>query len=227
MKGLSGLQRKMAEIYNKHGTFLEEQSRALGIPVEAAAAVLYVESGGRGFSSTGKMIIRFENHIFYKYWGKDHPEEFWKHFTFDKGKSWTGHKFRIDESSPWQSFHGSQSREWQAFELARGMAESEAIMSISMGAPQIMGFNYKAIGYSSLQEMFESFSKGIGPQLQGLFDFIKRSGPSVKALKAHDWVKFATYYTGPGQAEAHASRLEAPAKAYQSVLELAKKSAKQ
>jgi len=38
------------------------------------AGVLKAESSGNGFASNGKMIIRFENHVFYRYFtnsGKD------------------------------------------------------------------------------------------------------------------------------------------------------------
>lgn len=42
--------------------------------VRDLSAVLKVESNGNGFSADGLMVIRFENHVFYKYYtdsGKD------------------------------------------------------------------------------------------------------------------------------------------------------------
>ena len=60
----SGLNRVMAEIYNKYGAYIKTKAVNLGIGTAAAAGVLKCESGGEGFSDNGKMIIRFENHIF-------------------------------------------------------------------------------------------------------------------------------------------------------------------
>ena len=42
------------------------------------------------------MIIRFENHLFYRLWGKGHREQFDQYFKFDAKKHWLGHNFRAD-----------------------------------------------------------------------------------------------------------------------------------
>jgi peptidoglycan hydrolase-like protein with peptidoglycan-binding domain len=69
LEKLKGIQRTMANIYNNQGKYLEIKAKELGIDVASAAAVLKVESGGVGFGEGGKIIIRFENHVFFKYWG--------------------------------------------------------------------------------------------------------------------------------------------------------------
>src|SRR5690606_24417407 len=100
----------------------------------------------------------FENHIFYKYWGQHHPDQFQQHFSFDPQKRWQKHQWRPSPQAPWSDFHGAQSREWEAFNFANALDGRAAKLSISMGAPQIMGFNYTTLGYGSVEEMFEAFS---------------------------------------------------------------------
>ena len=48
------------------GEFTERRAAEIGIPYAVARAILQVESGGRSFADDGRMIIRFEPHIFYR-----------------------------------------------------------------------------------------------------------------------------------------------------------------
>ena len=210
----SGLDRKMADIYNTKGSYLKDAASALGISPAAAAAVLKVESGGAGFSSLGKMIIRFENHVFYKRWGKANSATFQKHFRYGAGQSWKGHEFRADANGSWGSFHGNQGKEWDVLEFARKLNNDAALQSISMGIAQIMGFNYAGLGYSSVQEMFDHMAGGLRPQLDGMFSFIKNKKTCIDGLRGGDYVKFATGYNGSGQAASYGALIETAAKAY-------------
>lgn len=203
------VRRSVAETWNQYGGLLKVLSSTIDIDPAAAAAVLVVESGGKAFVD-GRMVIRFENHIFYDHWGKSNPTTFRNHFTFAPAKRWTEHKFRADRNAPFTSFHGNQSNEWRVFELARGLNESAAMRSISMGAPQIMGFNHAAIGYDSVQAMFNNFQSDVRFQILGMFDFIKGAGSTsrmVQALQRGQFEQFATRYNGPGQAPVYAAKI--------------------
>ena len=57
-------------------------------------------------------------------------------------------------------FHGEQDGEYEALNFARSLDDEKALLSISMGLPQILGSNSKLIGYDSVQEMFNNFNKG-------------------------------------------------------------------
>ncbi len=198
--------RLVANIYNRYGGLLEALSQALGIEPAVAVATLAVESGGQAFAADGRMIIRFENHVFYNQWGKHNQEKFAQHFTYNNTQSWTGHKWRPSPDQPWQppnlpDFHGNQSREWEVFNFAATLDDSAAKMSISMGAPQIMGFNFGLIGFASVQDMFTAFTQGERNQMIGFFDFVRYVSPNaVKALQTRDFRTFAAYYNGSGQA---------------------------
>jgi hypothetical protein len=201
--------KSVRRIWNKFGGLVTELSDLLKIDPGVAAAILCVESSGRGFAPDGRMIIRFENHAFWKYWGKSHPSDFSAHFKFDQRRPWRGHKFRGSVKGEWVPSHRKgQSGEWEAFELARSKHQRLAAYSISMGMPQIMGFNHGKIGYKSVRTMFDSFSSGDRNQIVGLFDFINADSKMVRFLRRGDFVGFARLYNGPAKAAVYSERLE-------------------
>jgi hypothetical protein len=92
------------------------------------------------------------------------------------------------------------------------------MLSISMGAPQIMGFNHQILGYDSVETMFEAFSLSERNQLLGFFDFV--CGPlatreRLTALQDLDFEAFAARYNGLGQAAQYAGLLQAAFEAFQ------------
>ena len=92
--------------------------------------------------------------------------------------------------------------------LACSLDDTAARRSISMGAPQIMGFNHAGIGYETVQAMFDAFSGSEQAQLIGFFDFVQGAsgnGPALAALQSQDFTTFAVQYNGPGQAASYAS----------------------
>ncbi|MFQ5932316.1 MAG: N-acetylmuramidase domain-containing protein, partial [Nitrospiraceae bacterium] len=207
----SGRQKLVARTWNSQGGLLATLSDIIGVDVATAVAVLCVESSGRAFAPDGWMIIRFENHVFWRQWGKRNTDVFDTHFRFHADKAWTHHQFRDKKGGRWVSFHGSQAHEWRVFEFARALHEPAAMRSISMGGPQIMGFNHARIGYDSVGEMFRAFQAGIRYQILGLFDFLKGSGtssPMVVALQRKKFEDFASRYNGPGQAAKYGELIE-------------------
>ncbi|WP_078123592.1 N-acetylmuramidase domain-containing protein [Leptonema illini] len=92
-------------------------------------------------------------------------------------------------------YHGSQAREYQVFEWARQQNEAAAIVSISMGAAQIMGYHAKGMGYGTPEAMFEKYSTDPLEQVEGFFKFVQYRG-LVKALQNEDLVEFGYRYNG-------------------------------
>jgi hypothetical protein len=203
-----------ARIWNAYGGLLATVAARLAIEPETGVAVLAVESGGTAFVQ-GRMVIRFENHIFFDRWGKANPAAFAEHFRYSAEARWKGHEFRASAAEAWKSFHGKQAGEWEVFEFAQRLDRQAARMSISMGLPQVMGFNFAALGFKSVDEMFGAFSdagSGERAQVVGMFDFIrgaKGTSPMLEALRGHDWTGFAKRYNGTGQAEVYGTRLKA------------------
>lgn len=191
-------QRRVNKTWNTYGNLLQKVASSMDVDVGCVIAVLCVESGGDGVDKNGRMIIRFENHQFWKYWGKYNSDEFEQHFKFNDDRKWKGHRYRMKAGDDWQSFHGNQDKEWAVLDMARNYDDSSALKSISMGLPQVMGFNYKKIGYSSVQKMFENLNKDIRFQIFAMFDFLDNR--MISALKNYEFERFAKYYNGPGQA---------------------------
>jgi hypothetical protein len=201
----------LARTWNRYGGLLAVLSNALRIDAGLAAAVFVVEAGGRGFAADGRMIIRFENHIFFDSWGRQDPDRFAQHFRFSPDRRWQDHQWRRSPDEAWRSFHGDQSAEWEVFQFAQTIDETAAKLSISMGAPQIMGFNHSTIGYESVHQMFDDFAEsesGERAQILAFFDFVKGtsvSSPRIRALQDGDFHTFAALYNGAGQAARYGS----------------------
>jgi uncharacterized protein YraI len=204
---LSGTEKKLAKTWNDNGGLFAVLANRLGIDPGVAAAVFVAEAGGSGFRN-GRMVIRFENHIFYNQWGKANPSTFANHFRFQETRPWLSHEWRPSSSGTWRSFHGNQDEEYAVFKFAQSLNDTAAKKSISMGGPQIMGFNYAVIGFESVQGMFDAFSTSEANQIKGFFDFV--NGPvtdtrRLVALQRLDFETFASLYNGPGQAATYAA----------------------
>jgi hypothetical protein len=159
----------MASIKKAYGPLLRKYAGQIGIPESVAAAILAIESSGNGFAKDGRIIIRYEPHIFKRY---------------------------SDQESP--AKRGGQSAEYGNLERAIQLDENAAYTSISMGIGQIMGFNHKIVGYSSPKAMFEAFHQSIEPQIAAMFKFIANSKSLLSAARDGDFAKFAYSYNGPG-----------------------------
>lgn len=196
-------ERQVTSLWNRMGGLLKALAAHLEIDPATAVAVLTVESGGRAFDANGRMIIRFENHVFYDRWGKDNAGVFEQHFQFNATQRWQDHMWRPATHEAWRKGHTSQDEEWRVFEFARGLNDTAAKLSISMGGAQIMGFNHPTLGYDTVQQMFDAFSASERDQIVGFFTFIRgrtTESQRIAALQALDFVAFARLYNGPGQA---------------------------
>jgi hypothetical protein len=80
--------------------------------------------------------------------------------------------------------------------------------AISMGAPQIMGFNHMSVGYLNVEEMFSAFAGSAHSQVLGFFDFVNADPDRVRALREGDYLSFARSYNGAGQAAHYAALIQ-------------------
>ena len=197
----------VARVWNSYGGLLGKLASMLNCPVNGIVATLSAESGGNCFGPDGRLIIRFENHIFWSRWGKDNPDKFNQFFSFDTSSpanSWKNHMYRTNPNDPLQSLHVRQNNEWEALTIARALDDTAALSSISMGAPQVMGFNFRRLGYDSVQSMFYQFARSAPAQLLAMFDFVRGpndgNSPAIQALRTGDYLAFANIYNGPANA---------------------------
>jgi len=87
-------------------------------------------------------------------------------------------------------------KEYERLDKAKNIHEEAALASASWGSFQIMGFNYKKAGYSSVKE-FVTDQVNINGQIKSFLNFIKNDNRMLKALKKKNWAKFASLYNGP------------------------------
>ena len=139
----------------------------------ALMAFIEVESGGTGFLN-GKLIIQFE------------PAWFRKKAPYAPSGKWSVNKVE------------RQSAEWIAFNDAFAKNPNAAMESTSIGLGQIMGFNYKRLGYASVGAMWDDAKKGEDRQVWQMAEFIRTNNALLRALKDKNWHKVATYYNGSG-----------------------------
>jgi hypothetical protein len=217
-KTATEVEKTAAITWNRAGSLLDALATHLKVDPGCAVAVFGTESCGKAFGPDGRMIIRFENHHFFKFWGKENPEVFLDHFQFDSAEPWKRHLFRETPSAPFRPFHGDQANEWKVFEFARKLHDTAAKLSISMGGPQIMGSNFADAGFESVHQMFDAFASSEKRQIIAFFDFLQGPGshpPRVRALQERDFIRFAQLYNGMGNAAEYSARISNCFEAFQ------------
>lgn len=220
----------MAKLYNEKGAFIIAEAARLGITAAVAAGTLITESGGRGYAADGRPIIRFENHQFYSRWGRNNADTYNLHFSYNRTRDdngdgradvWKDHKWRRTEQDAWAEVHANQGLEWEVLQFAMGLgagADEAAAQSISIGAGQVMGFNYTMFGYASAKAMLEEMTGKPSSNIGGVFNFIAANANAKAAIQRNDFVAFATAYNGPGQAATYGAKIERLSKAWDSML---------
>ena len=193
----------LARIWNKYGGLLTSIAGKMNFDPAIAVAILAQESGGQPYGSDGRLIIRFENHLFYEYWGKQNASVYNDHFQTGS-PVWTGHRWRQKADAAWRDCHTSQSVEWEVLTFASTLDDTAAKKSISMGLPQVLGSNFGVLGFASVQDMFNAFVASERNQVVAFFDFLQGNGPAaVNALQTRDFRTIASIYNGPGQADSY------------------------
>lgn len=152
------------------------------IPLPRLLAFIEVESGGRGFDDkTGKLMIQFESHIFSKATGIPRS---------------TSNQYKWDENKV-----DVQSKEWEAFNEAFKINPEEAMKATSWGLPQIMGFNHKQAGYTSVGAMLDDFKTGELAQVIALIRFITANPKLYKGVLEGDYETVSSIYNGKAHRE--------------------------
>lgn len=146
---------------------IKDLATLFGFPYNAIRAFMKVESSGIGFIN-GKIVIRFEPHVFSKY-----------------------SKVIISAGSE------NQTDEWKAFNQAWAINQNSAMLSTSYGLGQIMGFNFRAAGFQTVGTMLDAFKINEYEQVKGMLNFIKSNTNLRAAIKTLDWRKLAYNYNGP------------------------------
>ncbi|MBT7903496.1 DUF3380 domain-containing protein [Candidatus Woesearchaeota archaeon] len=187
---------------NEIDQFLAQEAQKLGVEFVFFKALTIVEAGGKFFSSDGRIVIRMEPHVF----NSRHLGPEFKKVKRDDAGSW-GTSTINGRMIGGVSCQGGQENEYKCFEKAITINEKAAYLSISMGAPQIMGFNHKTAGYSSPQEMFKDFQASGLNQVKGFIKFVENYRTLLKSAQSKNFASFGQTYNGDTTGK-YAAKLE-------------------
>ncbi|MEN8332056.1 N-acetylmuramidase family protein [Acinetobacter baumannii] len=153
-----------------------------------------VEGRGVGFLSNGKPKILFERHRMYAY------------LRLKKGTAFAD-KMAAERPNIVNRKTGGylgNEAEYVRLEQAKQIDVDSALMSTSWGQFQVMGENWKQLGYTSVQEFVEQQFASESYQLEAFIRFIewktgtfdKKKVTLIDALRAENWDIVFTLYNG-------------------------------
>lgn len=190
---------------------VHSEAKRLGIEPAFAMAIVVVEAGKKGLDKNGMPLIRFEAHIF--------NQQLANRGVKEKHGGW-GNSTLSGRNVDGVSCEGGQANEQACFQKAISINKDAAYNSISMGLGQIMGFNAASTGYSSAENMYNSFSASGGgepEQIKGMFKFLENNKVHLNAARNNDFSTFARVYNGAKLGSAkHAQYTSALQNAYRS-----------
>lgn len=166
------------------------------VPVPTVKTVVDVEASGNGFLPDGRPKALFEAHYFRARTGAQYDAS---HPTI---------------SAPYpasRNLYVGGAGEYDRLNLAKSLNEAAALESASWGAGQVMGANWKALGFANVQAFVEHVRTAAGQmdvmmrycKVNNLLEYM-RAFPSDAAFRA-----FARGYNGPGAVDDYAPKLAA------------------
>lgn len=172
-----------------HQSDMVNAANLLDVDLASIMAVNEVESRGSGFLPSDKPVILFERHIMYRQLrdnGID-PEPLAKKHPHIVNTSRGGYR-------------GGEA-EHTRLDAAISIHRKSALASASWGLFQIMGFNYKLAGYTTVEAFVQDMYVSEGRQLWAFCGFVKSNRSMLMALRDRDWSHFARLYNGPQYAQ--------------------------
>ena len=169
------------ESFGHAAWFLMCEARAL-------RAVATVEAGPDGaFNDDGTPVVLFERHKFDR-----HTKG-----RFRGARLPGAHAAWSDISNPKWGGHGPKSAQHLKLDYASGLDRDAALKSASWGLFQILGENYAAAGFDSLQAFVNAMVRDVDGHLRALVMFIRNDRRLLTSLRSRDWAVFAHAYNGP------------------------------
>lgn len=168
---------------------IKEAAISSGITYAALRAVIDVEVGNRsGFNADGTPTILFEPHILWRELGN---------VNYITKRKQLADLFPDICSQKWDKSLYNVRPQHQKLYVASVLHWEAAHKSASYGIGQVMGFNYKALGYSTLKQFVDAMHESEAKQLDAMIRFITVNNLKG-ALIRKDWAAFAKGYNGSG-----------------------------
>lgn len=180
---------------------INDAAKAAGFEPRTVRAIVKVETGGAGYdSATGKLLIQFEPSWFRRKLTKARLLEIER--ARQARAAGTATEAQLDLVAGWETTQANgvegQKREWAAFNAAFAIDKTAAMLSTSWGLPQMMGFNFAALGFKSVDALVDAFRESEANQLTGMLAFLNSKPALARAVRDKDWAMVAYYYNGAG-----------------------------
>jgi hypothetical protein len=156
-------------------------------------SILYVETKNKALDEEGFPTVRFECHIY-----NNPNSRYCREFRSSSDEK-LDCNINSGESFSRESAHTNK----EAFLKAADINEELAICSSSFGTSQVMGFNYRSLGLSSIDDFYEIMKEGKEAQISLMIKYISsRSGLKEELEKEEpNWATVARLYNGEGYKE--------------------------
>lgn len=164
----------------------KQAAKRLKVPELVIRVFGAVEGRGVGFLKNGKAKILFERHRMYFYLSQSLGK------TFATGLVKTVPNLVNTQVG---GYKGDQA-EYTRLSLASNIHKESALMSTSWGQFQIMGENWKDLGYQSVQDFVDQQQQSETLQLEAFIRFIEWKPGLLAALQKQDWHTVFTLYNG-------------------------------
>ena len=169
-------------------------AKRLGVSVNVIKAIAEVETMGEGYLANGKPKILFERHRMYFYLNQ----------KFGKAKAnelMSKHPNIVNTKTG--GYHGG-SAEYTRLSQAKHLNESCALQSASWGRFQLMGENWKDLGYASVQDFVAQHEQSESLQFEAFLRYCENKSGEVDdkhwklidALRQENWHVVFTLYNG-------------------------------
>jgi peptidoglycan hydrolase-like protein with peptidoglycan-binding domain len=152
---------------------------AQGYNIDLIKAIMAIESNGKAFDDEGHPFVRFECHLFNRWSSHKVP------CTIRSGRSYSTVAAETNKA---------------ALLKAMELDKDAAIRSSSFGVMQVLGDNYKALGYDSPTEFYEAMFISQAEQEKAFINQVMNY-PSLRnefKKKYPNFSKVARLYNGPG-----------------------------
>ncbi len=161
----------------------------LNIEKEIVESVCKAESEGKGFKDN-KIVIKFEGHVFYRMLVQNG-------FSKNQIRKIASEHPTICYPCSTEKYTKGQTNEYKRLEEAKQIHWTSAMESTSFGKFQIMGFNYKASGFNSLDSFVIKLKQSEENQTLAFGKYIENRNLDDN-LRKKDFAGFSKRYNGKG-----------------------------
>ncbi len=160
---------------------IAEGAERMGVEPAVIRAIMFIQSGrATGFNSDGRPSINFEHHVFSRLTGN----------RFDGRASGVSSRAFVPGT-----YARPQAGRWALLEEAYGLDANAALSATGWGRFRILGMNYEACGFGSLEDFVLAQSRSEEDQLRAFEAFVRSQG-MLDELQAKDWQGFARRFYG-------------------------------